>query len=368
MKCKKCRKDIPDGSFYCNICGAKQFRDDEVSVPKPRRKKDGTYSGQVYRNGNRITITGSSLAEYRQNAREFKMSDGELPDTGYLDKPMIFGELFSDYITARKEELSPATVKNLMSISRSRFRDAFDIDIRLIDFQKLIDHEATLISAKSLSSIWQVVKPMFAYYGLPTPEVKLPKIKLKEQDFLDSEQIPVLLNGIRGDPDELAIILALHSLRISEICALDVSDIYDGKIHVHASMIEVDGGGCVFREGNKTQASTRTIPVLIDRLYELMPESGLVCKRGRNNLSKRIATICKNLGLPACSCHDLRRSFCSLCYEKGIREEYLMAYGGWTNYATVHKYYIRISEQSKLKNAEILRDYFNIAKEPQEAP
>ena len=366
MKCKKCKNENPDGSFYCNRCGAKLFRDDEISVPKPRRRKDGSYAGQVYRNGRRMTIEGRTLAEYRQNARDFKLSDAVEEDAlsdPLEEKPLIFGDMLYNYITAREDKLSPVTVKNLMSIYRTRFTDALDMDIRLIDWQKLIDHEATLVSPSSLTSIWHMVKPMFAYYGVEAPKVKLPKATAKEQDCLNPDQILKLLEGIRGSECEAAIILALHSLRLSELCALNVEDIHDGLIHVNKSLVPTEQGQ-IIKDGNKTDASTRNIPVMIDRLYEILPESGRVVKQSRDCITHHINRICKELGLPVCSCHDLRRSFCSLCYEKGIREEYLMAYGGWTDYATVHKYYIKLSEQSKLKNAEILRDYFNITSEP----
>ena len=364
MKCKKCKKDIPDGSFYCNLCGAKQFKDDELSVPKPRRRKDGSYAGQVYHDGRRRTVTGESLAEYRQNARDYKMGNLTPEEYDPLSDPLIFGDMFYNYILAKEDKLSPVTVRNLLGIYRTRFSDAFDVDIRLIDWQKLIDHEATLISPSSLTSIWHMVKPMFAYYGYEAPEVELPKAKAKEQDYLDSDQIPILLDGIRGDEFEAAIILALHSLRLSELCALTVEDIHDGFIHVNKSLVPTEQGQ-IIKDGNKTESSTRNVPVLIDRLYEILPESGLIVRQSRDSISKHIKEVCKKLGLPPCSCHDLRRSFCSLCYEKGIREEYLMAYGGWTNYATVHKYYIKISEQSKMKNAKVLRDYFNITSNPE---
>lgn len=38
MLCKKCRKEIPDGSIYCNYCGKKQ----EATKRKTRRRARGT--------------------------------------------------------------------------------------------------------------------------------------------------------------------------------------------------------------------------------------------------------------------------------------------------------------------------------------
>ncbi|MFR8294836.1 MAG: zinc-ribbon domain-containing protein [Ruminococcus sp.] len=37
MLCKKCRKEIPDGSIYCNYCGKKQ----ETTKRKVRRRPRG---------------------------------------------------------------------------------------------------------------------------------------------------------------------------------------------------------------------------------------------------------------------------------------------------------------------------------------
>ena len=47
MKCKKCKNEIPDGSIFCNWCGARQIRErkvkNEISVPAPRQLKSGKY-------------------------------------------------------------------------------------------------------------------------------------------------------------------------------------------------------------------------------------------------------------------------------------------------------------------------------------
>jgi hypothetical protein len=52
MNCRKCKKEIPDGSKFCNFCGTKQVYERSI-------KKRGNGEGTVYRGKN-----GKWIAEY----------------------------------------------------------------------------------------------------------------------------------------------------------------------------------------------------------------------------------------------------------------------------------------------------------------
>lgn len=57
MKCKKCKADIPDGSKFCNMCGARVVVDRKV-------KARGNGTGSVYKRGNKwmaVIVTGYVL-------------------------------------------------------------------------------------------------------------------------------------------------------------------------------------------------------------------------------------------------------------------------------------------------------------------
>jgi integrase len=56
--------------------------------------------------------------------------------------------------------------------------------------------------------------------------------------------------------------------------------------------------------------------------------------------------------------HGLRHSFASLCYHLGISERQLMQWGGWADYQTMHKIYIRLAASDESKAAEQLTGFF----------
>ena len=83
MRCKFCRRDIPENSMFCNWCGKKQLKDKtEISVPAPRRLKSGTWFAQLMVKGERVPISGSTEAEYYAKARAAKagLLEAKKPD------------------------------------------------------------------------------------------------------------------------------------------------------------------------------------------------------------------------------------------------------------------------------------------------
>ena len=55
MKCKICKRDIPDNSIFCCWCGEKQLRErkkkGEIKVPKPRQLKSGKWNIELKAEG-----------------------------------------------------------------------------------------------------------------------------------------------------------------------------------------------------------------------------------------------------------------------------------------------------------------------------
>ena len=66
MKCKKCRKDIPDGSKFCNHCGAPV-----EARKKLYRRPDGLYEKIMIIDGKRVAFRAKKEAEVYKKIREY---------------------------------------------------------------------------------------------------------------------------------------------------------------------------------------------------------------------------------------------------------------------------------------------------------
>jgi integrase len=66
MKCKKCKKNIPDNSKFCNHCGAKQKNE------KLYRRKDGLYEKIIVINGKRVAFRAKTEKEVFKKIAEYQ--------------------------------------------------------------------------------------------------------------------------------------------------------------------------------------------------------------------------------------------------------------------------------------------------------
>ena len=272
-------------------------------------------------------------------------------------------ELCREYIDEREGILSPVTIHNYRKwISRIPQDVARKKPSQISNWQSVISRECVSTSVKSVRNIIKFIKAVYNKNGLPFPKVMFPKSKEKEQTYLTPEQIPVFLDAIKDSPCELIYLLCLHGLRRSEAAGmtLDRINLRKRTITVDGEMTDV-GGQSVRLEHNKTKASARVVPIMIPRLVDVVKQTPedypfynrmLAAKRSIDKLSEEC-------GLPHLSLHSLRRSFASLCYHLNIPERVTMKMGGWSDITTMHKFYIKISEQDVTDYADRISRFFS---------
>lgn len=268
------------------------------------------------------------------------------------------------YIDKNDSVLSPATIRGYEVIYKNRFPAYMKKPVREIDFQKMVNAEAKAVAPKTVKNAWALVSAAFRDAKIPVPEVNLPQIPESDGDFLDYEQIKVFLKAIRGDTCELAALLLLHSLRMSEALKLDAAeDIGDGVIHVRGAIVPGKDNKLVEKKTNKNQASHRDVPIMIPRLTEILPKEGKAVTVWSSTISKHVIKACRKAGLPECSPHDLRRSFASLAYHLKWSERTVQEIGGWNDINTVHKIYVKLSRKDVNADIEKMKKYYQIATE-----
>ena len=360
MKCKRCKREIPDNSIYCNWCGYKQVHDTyEVRVPVPMHKGN-RWCNQVMVDGKRTLVSADSEEEYYAKARAVKANLIEIKKAAPRVKTTL-STVIDNYLEDHSNVISPSTLNQYRSYRRTRFQNYINESIDSINWQRMINEEAADHAPKTVKNAWNLITLSLEYAGQQKPEVKLPKKRKSKRKWLDYEQIQSFTSALRGKPYELGALLALQGLRRSEILFLKAEDIDTerGLINVHGATVIGENNKPVDKDYNKTSASTRTVHIVIPRITELVKNmDGRLITTNPTTLYGSINSLCKRNGLPEIGVHGLRHSYCSLARHLGWDEMTVMREGGWDDPTVVHEVYTHLAEQDANKDIKAMKDFF----------
>lgn len=366
MICRSCGREIENNSLFCNWCGEKQIKErkkkDEIKIPTPRKLASGSW--RIYLDAEKQSVT--------EPTKDLCIARAKAIRAGFIAQKksapkLTVGDAIDKMLLERGPSLSPSTRRNYKSYRNNHFQSLMDRGISGLsksDWQIAIREELANNSPKTVSNAWALITATMSYLDIEKPDVTLAKFKKGGKPSLDYEQIKKFVPLLRGQPVELAAMLGLHSLRRSEIMALQRSDIHTEKrggefIRVSGSVVFDENNKLVHKETNKTSKSTRDIPVMIPRLLELLPqEDGPLITCNPNTIWARVNRLCKKNSLPAIGVHGLRRSFCSLAYHLGWSEERTMRVGGWDDLKTVHECYLDEAQKDKDRDSQRMKRFY----------
>ena len=366
MKCKHCKNEIPDELHftYCGYCGerliAERKKKDAVKIPTPVKRGRKWYV-DLRREGTVVIENTEAEAVAKAMAIRAGFAAAE------SRKPTItVGEAVDTYIENRRNVISPSTLVGYKSARENRFKSIMDKPVSSIkDWQQVINNEAKICSPKTLKNAWGLIRPALEAQGVEIPKVTMPQIVRKDPVFLSPEQIKVFVAAVKGTPVEIAALLGLHSLRRSEIAALDWSnvDLEKRTIKVSGAIVPGENWTLVEKPTNKNQSSARTIPIMIPELYEALKavknKNGKVVTCYISTVYDWVNDICKTNNLPKLGVHGLRHSFASLAYHVNMSEQAAMQIGGWSDYATMRKIYTHLSAQDIGRAENAMSDFYN---------
>lgn len=375
MNCYSCKRKIEDNSLYCNWCGVKQIRvrkkKDVITVPSPTRLSSGTWFLRFMFDGQRYSVSADTREMCKAKAIAIKAN---LIEARKAPSKLTLEDACKKYIAERSAVLSPSTINGYNTILSTRFTRWLSTDIYSEpSWQSMINEEVRLCGPKTLKNAWGFIAAVLRDNRVAFGPVNLPQIVKKEQSWLDFNQIISFLDAIEGKPGELAALLALHSLRKSEILGLDASkiDLKEKTIEVRGSAVMGEGNKLVYKETNKNISSQRTVPIVIPRLEVVLQTA---CKEhptgpliicNPNTMHGQINAVCSRAGLPLVGLHGLRRSFASLAYHLGWSELETMRVGGWSDFKTMRDIYTRLAakdlEDSVAKMTEFYENKGQIA-------
>ncbi len=342
-----------------------------MKVPKARKLKSGTWFIQLRLNGQSISVTAPSekecvrmaqlrKAEYQAGVKQEKLINAK--------KAPTLSEAVDAYIGKRDAVLSPSSIRGYETIKRTRFQSLMNRPINKIsanEWQIACNEEAKLVSPKTVKCAWGFIASVLRdATGEDAPKVRLPQVPIHEKKFLDPDQIPTFINAVHDTPVEIPALLALSSLRRSEILSLTWENIDLKKriIKIRGASVLDKEGNLVDRKQNKTNGSTRNVEIFISELYDALKAArkptGKVVNCNPNTIYSQINRICRKNDLPEIGVHGLRHSFASLAYYLGIPALATMEIGGWSDKMTMIQRYTHLSQSHSNYSSEKLREFF----------
>lgn len=336
-----------------------------MKLPKPRRLPSGSWFVRVQVDGVSISITMPTEKACLAEAVELKTGAKETRLLMPADKTV--SAAIDDYIAARENILSPSTIRGYRIIQRNRFQSIMPARIGTISSQKwqsIVNAEAKVCSAKTIKNAWGFLASVIHETTGKEIFVRLPQLVEADRPFLDPEQIHTFVAAVHGDSVEVSALLALSSLRQSEIMGLQWEDVdlEKGVLWVRGAAVPDEHNKLIRKTETKNQTSRRQVPIiapLAAALRTCPPKaSGPVVTIGTSWMYKRINQICKANGLPQVGVHGLRHSFASLAYDLQIPEKIAMEIGGWADDKTMRKIYTHVAQKSREKFGAEFTQFF----------
>lgn len=331
-------------------------------MAKAKKLPSGTWMVQVYRNGVRKAFTDPDKFIAQQKAAEWLASNPK--ENGH---DLTFRQAAIRYNAERQGILSPSTLTDYECMAAEHyfpFSEARCSEITPEDVQLYISNLAKTRSPKTCRNrngyIHAVLATQRPDLALKT---KLPPKRRLQYKTPSDQAVRALLKQIKGTKYELPVMLAAFgSLRRSEVCALDASDVDRENciIHVKSAMITCKGKNYI--KDPKTRAGDRYVRVPKE-LIDLIPESGLVCGGLKpNTLSSYMQQMRRKYGVDF-RFHDLRHYFASSQHAIGIPDAYIMQAGGWESDEVLKSVYRNTLEEVAKKMADkAVSHYENLMK------
>lgn len=320
-----------------------------MKVPKAKKLPSGSWFVSVMIDGQRQSITRPTKKEAEQEAMALKSGAKQAAQSGSC----TLDTAINNYIAARSTR-SPETIRGYRKIQDNRFQNCMQWDVHKTPqrkWQQAVNQEALAVSPKYLKNSWLFIAAVIAEETGQRIHVNLPAVPSSDLNFLEPDDIPKFLNQIQGDVCEIQMLLALHSLRKSEILDLTWNDIDLDKniIHIRGAAVFDENNHLVHKETNKNETSSRVIPIMIPRLRDLLlsadKSSQYIHTGDPNKIYRHVVKACNDSGVTVCSLHDLRRTFASLCYHLKVSEMTCQRLGGWKDRETLHKVYVKLSQR-----------------------
>lgn len=341
-------------------------KSNQIKVPTARQLPSGNWFVQLRIDGKSISITEPT--ERAAVAKAMAIKDGLIQVKSAPMAEKTLSQAIDLWIADNEYRLSPSTIRGYVACQKNGFKSLMQMKCGKITDKTVataINNECRNYSAKTVVNRWRFIAQVLEWALDQRFEPSLPQVVVEPSEFLDQEELQTFLKFIKGTKVEITALLAISSLRRSEMAALSWDngdiDLKNRWIHVRGAVVPDKDHKMVSKKTNKNSTSRRDVPI-IEPLYEALSavenKAGRVVPEHPATMLSRINKACRDAGVPEVGCHGLRHSFASLCHILHVPAAVAMEIGGWSDRATMDRIYTHVSKRTKSTYENTFTEYF----------
>lgn len=347
-------------------------------TPKPRKLPSGQYNVRLRLDGESISITESTAQEAVRQARLIKSEYLAGKRERKRSEACLTLRQGIDLYLKDRPTLSPATIRKYKNIQDNHWSTIMDSRMDRVtprQWQGAVAAMQARYAAKTIKVSWGMIGSVLAACGVTVPDITIQRssadkaASIDKCKFLEPDEIKKFVTEATKSSYCIPLLLALSSLRISEIDGLTWDHIVKGPdsyiIKIRQVRILDADGSYIIKPGAKTDGSVRDVPVFIPQLADALDKAeiktGKVMRCCQEALRRNCAKVCEAAGVPSPGVHGLRHSFASLCASPrvGIPATVSQAIGGWENDKVMKEIYTHVAQQDIKASLAKLSDFYS---------
>lgn len=341
-----------------------------VSIPKINQLPSGAYNCYLrIKDANGVTqnISITDVDYKTVEAKAIAIKSGILEAEKSTRQLPTLSKAIDNYIGERSNILSPSTIRGYRKIQKCRFQGYMNRNLAQFNDRlclRMVNEETRFCAPKTLRNAWSFVATVIENETGKRYTAPLPKSKKTPHAFLDFQQIKVFVAALKNSDIEMAALLALNSLRRSEIYGLrwENVDLDNGTLTISGAVVVGENEERVYKDTTKNETSSRTIEIVIPRLLELMraaDKSKPIVSCSPDTLLRHVNRVCEQNDLPKVGVHGLRHSFASLAYHLRIPKEIAREIGGWKNDLVMDEIYTHLAAADVNEHRERIKAFYS---------
>lgn len=371
MKCKKCRKLIPDGSKFCNHCGTPVG-----NKKKLYRRPDGLYEKIMTIDGKRVAFRAQKESDVYKKISEYESSRAHEEQHGEL-----FSVIAGKWEDEHREQISTTSWDSCYSYPYDEIVKHFDgvyiKDITHKDINAYMKQLPKTYARKTCANRLSILNMIFKFAVVeeyvaenPCIYISVPKghgstsRRAPTQDEIKVIKASTLVEHKNFPVGFLALFLLFTGLRKGEALALTYGDIDRDNKRLSVTKSVYYTSNEPHLKKPKTQAGIREV-IIPDYLFKLLSKGKkkdlLFCRyegqlMKKDFFDKAWKHYQEETGLNL-TAHQLRHGYATLLHEADIDVKDAQDQLGHADASTTQNIYTKVSDQRKKSVAERLNSY-----------